>query len=1045
MNNIFKPTWNATAQGYVEYAELTRHTRKVTLGVSILTATLATLSPSDTYAVDCIASPNGTYNVGWGGPDTRCDTIPDTTVTVTASYPWFVLTRTDLRTTLNIGNVNYTAIGGNNPTIIANQYALGANGAKINVANITARLEGTEGPDAINSHSGVDVKIQDMNIVSTMGTGYSGGNSSGSVASYGIIAGSSNDSGEQDENLNGTFTTIAINNLTLDQTTAGGRVFPVLNSGLRAIQSGSYGSNKGSSGKIIINEQLNMHLKGERIEGVYTSGSAVNPTSGTKAVSTIELNNSNIIAESTSAGRYESAAIKIGKTRDIGSGEGLVISKGALNIDVSKLNGGAGVKLYGSNSQLKADFDNSSTTILANENAIHISPRDWQNPSTAADNISVLLKNANLNTVSNTASLIKIYENQTNTKIDISGDDSIAVAGQNGWLLEVGATDGGTTSTTAGSTTANFTGGKYFGLTTLSDTARANPSSLTINLDGEKTKWYLVKKGSENTATFTTLNIANGATVDATGAFTPATKTINLFNGNTMTVADSANITETPLTADNSFILKGEINNNGGILNLANTEAADLPAFVNTLKIEGNYAATGNARVRMNTGWNAPGSIDGANSQSDLLHITGTATGVTTVMPIGKDGSENVIDGSIQQIAASELNTIPVVKVETNNDGSNFVGSAKTTGAGMAILTSRDNAGVREYYWSIKAKSGSDIYDPRVPAYTLAPKANLELGYTTLATLHERRGENQILAWEDCGTCSEKAKGQSWGRIFGKHLEMAGKTRLGAEHNIFGFQLGHDFAISRTDEGGHRLTGAYISYGKMSSQYNDQLRVDSTGKIADDKFTGKGKQQGWNIGFTHTRYAPNGTYLDLVGQLGFLQNKFHIRDNAKTTQKGTALSLSAEVGRPYVLHMHKTNEATWLIEPQAQLVYQMLKLKEFNDGTKHVAGGNHHGLRGRLGLRLAYNSQSAENQPRTNTFYVIANILQDFKNGKAVQIGQDLVKETHAKTWMELGLGGQLPVGKQSAIYADTRYERNLGGAKREGYRATVGFKYTWK
>lgn len=1045
MNKIFKSKWNRATQSYVACSELTRHAGKVTVGMSILTAALATLSPSGAYAVDCVAKPNGTYDVGFGGADTRCDTIHDSTVTVTSDYPWFALTRTDLRTTLNIGNVNYTATGGKGPTIISNQYALGSNGAKINIGNITARLEGTEGPDAISSHSGVDMTIQDVNIVSTMGTGYSGGNSSGGVASYGILAGSTNDSGEQDANLNGTFTTITINNLTLDQTTAGGKVFPVLNSGLRAIQSGSYGSNKGTSGKIIINEQLNMHLKGERIEGVYTSGSAVNPTSGVKAVSTVELNNSNIIAESTKTTRTESAAIKIGKSRDIGTGEGLVISKGALNIDVSKLNGGAGVKLYGSNSQLKADLANSSTTILANENAIQISPRDWQNASTPADNISVLLKNANLNTVSNNASLIKIYENQTNAKIDISGDDSIAVAGKNGWLLEVGATDGGSPSTTAGSTTVNFTGGKYFGLSTLSDTTRANPSSLVINLDGEKTKWYLIKKGTENKATFTTLNIANSATVDATGVFTPATKTINLFNGKTMKVADSANITETALIADNSFILKGEVNNNSGILNLANGEAADMPAFINTLKIEGNYAATGNAKVRMNTGWNAPGSIDGADSKSDVLHITGTATGVTNVIPIGKDGSENVINGSIQQIAASELNTIPVVKVDTGNNGSNFKGSARTTGAGMAVLTSRDNAGVREYYWSIKAKSGSDIYDPTVSAYTLAPQANLELGYTTLATLHERRGENQILSWDNCSTCDEKAKRQSWGRVFGKNLEMAGKTRLGAEHRIWGFQLGHDFSIYRTEEGGHRLTGAYVSYGKMNSKYSDQFRVDSAGYIANDKFVGKGKQQGWNLGFTHTRYAANGSYMDLVGQIGFLNNKYTARNGGEAKQKGTGLVLSVEVGRPYFLQERKINEGVWLIEPQAQLVYQMLKLKDFNDGTKQISSGNHQGLRGRIGARLAYNTQNDAKQLNTNSFYVIANLLQDFKNGNVVQIGQDFIKETNSKTWIEVGLGGQLPVGKNSYFYGDARYERNLSSVKREGYRGTVGFKYTWK
>lgn len=1079
MNKIFKSKWNVNTQSYVACSELTKRASKTAVGASIVAAALAALSPS-AYAVDCVAQPNGTYNVGWGGADTRCDTIPDSTVTINSAYPWFVLTRTDLRTTLNIGNVNYT-VGdrGMGPVIIGNQYALGSNGARINVGNVTANMQGKEGPDGIASHSGVDITAKDVNITST--AAYEGGNSSGSVASYGLLAGSSNDSGEQDANLNGTFTTITVNNFTLDQTTAGGRTFPILNSGLRAIQSGSYNSGKGTSGKIIINDQLNMHLKGERIEGVYASGSATNANSGVKAISTIQLNNSNIIAETTSGGReVESGVIKVGKARAIGTGEGLVESKGTLNIDSSNLKGGTGIKLYNSNSEFKADFDNSATNMLVYGSAIEISPEDWQEVGAKeADGIKVSLKNANLNsanTGANAASLLKVYENQKNAQINISGDDSILTAAKDGWLLEVGAVSTSTVnvfgipftntsqSTTSGNTTANFTSGKYFGLTTLSDSTRANPSSLNINLDGANTKWYLANKGAENKATFTTLNIANGATVDATGVFAPASKTVNLFNGKTMTVADSANIIETALTEDKTFVLKGAVNNNGGILNLVNTEAVDMPAFINTLQIDGNYAASGDSKVNLNTGWNAPGDSNGANSKSDVLHITGTATGTTKVVAVGKNNQQAFISGSIQQLIGAVANTVPVVRVDGAAAADAFTGTAQTTGAGEAQLATRMNGNTREFFWTITALNQPPvtppvmppvtppvnpgtpivIYSPTVPAYAQNPKANLELGFTTLATLHERRGENQVLAWDDCGTCGEKAEGQTWVRAFGKHLELDGKTRLGMKSDIFGIQIGHDFAVQRTDEGGHRLTGAYLSYANMKSTFTDRYRT-LNGIIQSDKHTGTSKTANFNLGITHTRYAPNGAYVDLVGQIGTLSTKFNARNGTQATQKGNNLLVSAEIGRPYALFEHKANEGVWFVEPQAQLSYQFLKLSDFTDGIRTVHAGNHHGLRARLGVRLAYNTQAAEDKYRTNTFYAIANVLQDLNGNKGVRIGMDNIKETYAKTWAELGLGGQLPLGKASYVYADARYERNLGGAAREGYRASLGYKYTWK
>ena len=69
----------------------------------------------------------------------------------------------------------------------------------------------------------------------------------------------------------------------------------------------------------------------------------------------------------------------------------------------------------------------------------------------------------------------------------------------------------------------------------------------------------------------------------------------------------------------------------------------------------------------------------------------------------------------------------------------------------------------------------------------------------------------------------------------------------------------------------------------------------------------------------------------------------------------------------------------------------------------------------------------------------------DFIKPRNIHIGADSVSEKRNTTWGELGLGAQLPLGKNAYLYGDARYERNLGGAKRDGYRGTVGFKYTWK
>lgn len=357
-----------------------------------------------------------------------------------------------------------------------------------------------------------------------------------------------------------------------------------------------------------------------------------------------------------------------------------------------------------------------------------------------------------------------------------------------------------------------------------------------------------------------------------------------------------------------------------------------------------------------------------------------------------------------------------------------------------------------EYTWALSTLvnpgtigSGSStemksIYSSVVSGYVNMPRSNMELGYTTLGTLHERRGENQILAWDECASCVD-GTGQTWTRILNYKVKQNGKNRLGLDSKLYGFQIGHDLAVKRNDKGGHRLTGGYIAYGYSKNNFSDKYRAEH-GLIVNDTHTGKGTTESVSLGLTNTYYNAEGSYLDLLGQLTYFHNKYEPRNNKNVSQNGWGTALSAEVGHPFILSEQVDKNSEWLLEPQAQLIYQYVKLKNFNDGFRSVDQGNQQGLRGRVGFRLAYNAKN--DQQRTDNYYMVGNVWHDFMSPKAVKIGQDRIKESFSKTWGEIGLGVQKSMGKQSNIYADVRYMRNLGGVKRDGYRATVGFKYTW-
>ena len=538
-------------------------------------------------------------------------------------------------------------------------------------------------------------------------------------------------------------------------------------------------------------------------------------------------------------------------------------------------------------------------------------------------------------------------------------------------------------------------------------------------------------------------------------------ETILLSEGR-LTLSNTGNTGNTgiSLLGKTSVFEKGTFTN-GGIITLANQSYSD------KLTIEGNYEGKGGV-LKVNTKWNTAGDYLGTNSESDLLTITGDASGNTTVKAVKTDGTENVIDGSIGELADRYKRSVPVIKVLGDDKGtangeinstdatkpyayntrSTFTGTAKTTGAGeLQLVSHKDDKGVTEYFWTLTTPNqDKTIITPSAPAYTLVPRQNLESGYAMLDTLHQRRGENQTLSWDKQGSYWQDVEKQSWGRVIGKHLKLDGKERFGFKTNMYGFQVGHDFDVKtkQDDEGKltRRFTGLYFGALRSHSKFYDEYRAKN-GIVIADKLTSHVKTTALNLGVTDTRYNENGTYIDWVGQLSWLNNRYSSVDGTSAKNHGWGAALSVETGRPYALGKDKTNNGdSWILEPQAQLIAQYLRLGDFNDGTRAVSQKGY-GLRGRVGFRLAYNKPN--DKQRTRTYYFIGNIWHDFKATGNALIGRDKLTEKFDRTWWELGLGSQFSLSENTYLYADARYEKSFNSNRHKGYQGTVGVKYSWK
>ena len=727
------------------------------------------------------------------------------------------------------------------------------------------------------------------------------------------------------------------------------------------------------------------------------------------------LNNSNIKIKSKADNDYYGGAIVLGYPdyEAATTGQGATLeSKGKMVLDTTEAPDVATLNLHGHGSLFKADFENSSTEIKSGGTAIRFAGVSQEFINEGEDtkpgrDLTISLKNAKITTSATTpysAPLIVVEDGVKNATFNLSGPGSIVKAAEKNNLLSVKGN---------ANVTLNISdGAKASGTIT-----RGSSGEITTNITNNAVWSVPANSGSTYSSNLT---LKNGGTLNLSDENHPHTSGINYYE----------------VKVFGSKTDDGKLVNDNGVITMANTSYND------EVEIYGNYEGKNGAKIKMNTLWNAPGDANGTNSKSDILKILqggssklGNATGVTEIVPVALDGRVNIIEGNIKKVAQA-VNTVPVVVADKAVAGT-FVGTAQTTGAGEVQLTSKLNSnGQRVFFWTLNALDGTNPYDDgtsknyrlgkartilnsSVAGYINTAKVNMDSGFTSLSTLHERRGENALDV--------NNKKGQAWARIIGKHSKDEGKERFNYETDIYGVQAGYDFNIKNSEDG-NRYTGFYFTNTTASTDFYDRYRAQN-GIIASDKYTGKVKTKDFSLGLTTTKYYNNGFYLDLVGQLSFINNKYNSRDGVSAKQKGNALALSVEGGKNYSLG------SNWAIEPQAQLIYQYLNLKDFNDGVREVHHGNDSALRARLGFRTTYKK----------SFYSIANVWHDFSNTTEANIGSDRIKEKYSATWGEIGLGVQLPITNSAYVYSDIRYERSFtSNPKHKGYRGTVGFKYTF-
>ncbi len=975
--------------------------------------------------------------------------------------------------------------------------AMDITGANLTAENLNITV--TPGSKAVNNRpKGMIVRkqstteIKNLNVTVTKSNRQADtGHSPDSDAAYGVAVGYNYDGGKNTDTAKFTVNNanIVVNNT--EDTKRGnytGVPFPggkfetgYQMSGIRLYRSNGAKPEFHSTGAVNVTVEDKSAAKvADYLVGVYVSGTDAKATFDGDTSITVKANGVN------------SAGIKIGKPGNDDAGVGAqVVANGKLTVDTTGTNGvvtwdrkeyrGSGaVRLFDSGSKFTVTGANTkeASEIKSSTNAIVFDTFDYKNLGVVKylfltfkevlsrgkenSNNVVSLHNTKLSTTSEvddlvlanaefkkdgqliTGARIKHMEgvltrhfdwgakSVKNAQFTLSGNLSEATAAKKGWLIRAKSENITATDETKRATSELTATIKDKAVVTgLIQADKWSTLNMTVDTDAT---WRLAKKEDltgPQTATATTVTLSNGGILDA---------------GTNLTDGSKAEYTVTTVQKDGTTA--AAFNNNGGIITTVNKSYED------ELTLKGNYIGT-NGTVKMNTKWDSPGDDVGTNSKSDLLHITGTATGTTKIVPVSANGKEEVIDGSIGSIAADlNKNSVPVVRADTEagTEEGAFTGVAKTTGAGELKLMHRVKDNKHEWYWTLIGLNKTPMLDKRVPGYTQMPEVNTRMMGQILRTLHERRSENPRVLHEQRHMESypmsrviyahheEGDQHPMWAKVIKDYGHHSG-DHFGYTLHTQGLQLGRDWNVKTKEDGTTSFNGAYVAYQYGQAKFYDNFNTDDKGQQATDLQTGIGTVRNLSLGLTRTKYGAHDQYVDWVGQLSFLRNAYEAVGHGKETQSGFGFAGSVETGRPHVLRENEHGRT--ILEPQGQLVYSYLKLHGIHGTDKAVSHGGHGTLVGRIGIRLSresYNRQGVAHR----TVYGVANIWQTFTNAYTVHIGQDALRGDYGRTIGELGIGAQWRTSDRWYVYGDVRFERNLGGSYYQGYRGNVSVKYIW-
>lgn len=500
------------------------------------------------------------------------------------------------------------------------------------------------------------------------------------------------------------------------------------------------------------------------------------------------------------------------------------------------------------------------------------------------------------------------------------------------------------------------------------------------------------------------VTLADGTLITGTGTNSDGSlQGLVLASGSTLSSLDTLSV-----TGDVSIDATSSLAQAAGGTITGNVTNAGLLYWINlgqTLTINGNYTGVSGSRLSLET------YLAGDSSATDKLAVTGNASGSSTLIIRPVAGSPGAMTST----------GIDVIQVGGSSTGTFVLADAVQAGAYQYVLKQGGNGGNAGDWYLVSNNQSQPIYRPGVGAYVSGQAVNAEEGFFSVGTFHERRGEN---------TATDAQGRQTWVRPYYLNFSADGKNRFsysGAE--LYGVQAGQDLWATTTEAGTSVRAAFLFDYTRTDVDFTDRLRP----LVGLQARVGSMNAESVSIGGTYSRAAANGAYLDVMGKLSILRNRYGVVDTGTTYQNGVRGTVSVEVGKPFAVGWG------WQIEPQAQAIYLHTAYSAFSDSVSSISGYDANALRGRVGARLS-NPHLLSNDGRIQVYGVV-DVLHDFLEPAKLTIGGTKVSDDYRHTGFDVGVGGEFKVSRATSLYGRGLYTAAFESGESEGYLFFAGLK----